>query len=332
MQSNYTHEVTIGAEAEFDLLIQRCQTDESGNVVFDDAGNTIPVGELRPVHHQKNLITDIGMNTLAGESFSPSSFHRNWGRRLNVGGGTTEPLPTDSTLTNLIAFNDRSEDSQYTLAWGTGDDVGKLVFTTSFTFGVGAAAGNISEVGLGMGTRLDTHALLKDGGGNPVVVVVAPDEQLVGVYRTKLQPNTADAVFNTNTSPTPQDYTLALRAANVGTGAISENGTGAIPLNGGMYVYTGAASGVGPVTGIPTGAQQSSVQSNGRVTTDGYVAGSFEKVNHFTLQPTDTNFADIGAMMFFGSLFSWQIGIVPRLTKVNPETIKASIKTTWSRI
>lgn len=334
MQANYTHKVDIGVEADFDLMLQKCQVDSDGKPVFDAEGNSIPIGPLRPIHSQKNLITDTGLNLLASESFSPGSLHRSWGRRLNVGGGTTEPLPADTALTNKIAASGtRSEDSNYSLAWGTGADAGKIILTVNFTFGVGVAAGNITEVGLDYGAALQTHALLKDGAGNPVVVVVAPDEQLVSVYRTKFQVSTADVVYNTTTSPTPVAYTLTLRPANVGTGSIFEAGTGVINVSsGGVYPYIGASSGVGAVNGEPTGTRQSSLQTYQRASGDAYVNNSFEKTNHFTFQPTDANFADIGALMFFGSLFSWQIGIAPRITKVNPETIKISIKTTWSRV
>lgn len=334
MERNYSHEMNIGVEADFDLMLQKVQMDDSGKPVLDEHGCNIPVGSLRHAYTGGNLITNTGMNLLASESFSPNSFHRQWGRRLNVGGGTTEPLPTDTALTNKIADSGtRSEDTNYSLTWGTGADAGKLVFTVNFTFGVGVAAGNITEVGLDYGTALQTHALLKDGSGNPVVVNVAADEQLVCVYRTKFQPSTADVVYSTTTSPTPVAYTLTMRPANVGAGSIFESGTSVINVSsGGLYAYTGSSSGIGAVGGEPTGTRSSAIQTYQRATGDAYVNNSFEKINHFTLQPTDANLADIGAFMFYGSLFSWQIGIVPRLTKVNPETIKFSIKTKWNRL
>ena len=332
MQTNYTHEVNIGVEADFDLFLQKVEMDDSGRPVVDGNGQTIPVGALRHAYTGGNLITNTGLNVLASESFSPSSFHRNWGRRLNVGGGTAEPLPTDTALTSKIADSGtRAEDSNYTFSWGTGDDAGKLIFTVNFTFAVGVAAGNISEVGLDFGAQLQTHALLKDGSGNPVVVVVAPDEQLVCAYRTKFQASTADVVFTATTSPTPVQYTLTLRPCNLG-GTIFENGTGVISGYGTAFTYRGAAPAIGAINSEPTGTKDAGVTYTGRFSSDGYVAGSFEKINHFTWQPSDANYADIGALMFNGSLFSWQIGIVPRLTKASPETIKISIKTTWSRV
>lgn len=323
---------TVGIGGEYDLLIQKYQTDESGQLVFDADGNPIPIGVPQCVHSQKNLITNTGMDYFGTGSGYLNASAGGFGWWCRVGSGSTDPAFTDTALVSPVAS---VQGPNATTAWGTGDYLNAAIMTRVYTFAVGAAAGNLTEIGLSsaVGSNLQTRSLFKDAGGTPVTIVVAADEQLIVNYRTIFRADTTDKVFNPPaTSPTPTSYTLTLRPANLGTGQIYMSsgviGAGSSALN--QSVFTGATSGVGPVTGVPTGTSRSN--SSVVIAPGSYTNGSFERTDVYTIQPTGANYADIGAFMFNQSVpFEWQLGISPRLTKVNPETIKITILNKWVR-
>lgn len=319
----------IGIHAEYDLMIQRCLVDEAGVAILDGEGNPIPVGKPRHVHTQKNLITNTGMDWFGTSTDWSGTV--GLGNHCRVGGGSAEPAFTNTALASQVAVVTGPSGG---FSWGTGTYLNAAVYSRTYTFAVGAAAGNLTEIGLsnGAAANLLTRSLFKDPGGSPVVVQVASDEQLIVNYRFIFRADTADKVFNPPpTSPTPTSYTLTLRPMNLGSGSLNAGGLLGAGISGiNQSYYYGASSALGPITGSPTGTYGG--HSAATIGTETYVTGSFERVTTYTLQTTAANVADLGVIVFGGSVpFTWQLGISPRMTKVAPETVKITILNKWAR-
>lgn len=324
---NHQIEANIGVSAEFGIYTRKTR-------IRSRTGQRYAVGRPRLRHYQKNLITNEGMNFIANTPGMAGQFGQRWGYSCRVGTGSAEPAFTDTALTAQKAVVSRSS-SAFTFSWGTGADSGKVIFATEHTFSAGAAAGNITEVGISYlpSDNLQTHSLLKDSGGSPVVVVVGADEQLIVRYYTKFSASTSDVIFSTTTSPTPTLYSLTLRPCNLGVELIPNETIGLSVVGGNgqarVTAFTGDSSGVGQVTETPTGTYSGNVYAIPNF--DSYVNNSFEIIGNIALASNQLNFQKIGALKIDGAPFSWQLGISPRLTKESPETIKLSIKSIWSR-
>ena len=129
-----------------------------------------------------NLVTDAGMRALLQDNFF---------NRCDVGTGTTEPTPQDTTLVNLLAHTN----TQGSLRMGFGEYGNRISTATTVTlqierqyqFNVGQVVGNVSEVGIRIENGgLFSRALVRDSNGNPTSVTVMEDEQLIVGYVFRL--------------------------------------------------------------------------------------------------------------------------------------------------
>ncbi|UYA98878.1 hypothetical protein IVIADoCa7_52 [Xanthomonas phage vB_Xar_IVIA-DoCa7] len=163
--------------------------------VIDPDGN---VRELAP--WQDNLITDIGLNVLAGwvtgSPGQPGDPDFNYNSQsctqyCFVGSGSTPPTVGDTQPGAFIARATRGDSivkaSSTTAPWYTGG-------IAVYQFAVGAAAGNLSEVGLDNGNTttsqgykywMFSRALIKNAAGDPITVTVLPTEILQVSYETR---------------------------------------------------------------------------------------------------------------------------------------------------
>lgn len=99
-------------------------------------------GERRFLAEFDNLITNGGLDRLgaAGSSHGTVISH------VQVGTGSTAPANTDSALANYLAGTNRSY--SYSASYG-GNPTYHTEGTHYWEFGQGAAAGNLSEIGVG---------------------------------------------------------------------------------------------------------------------------------------------------------------------------------------
>lgn len=106
-----------------------------------------------------------------------------------VGTGTATPLPTDTLLTNYLVSTSSStlQSATQTKNFSVGPYYVRK--THRWRFGLGVAAGNITEFGIASdlggyalsptsSSVLFAKALVKDALGNPIAVTVQPDEYL----------------------------------------------------------------------------------------------------------------------------------------------------------
>ncbi|WP_407829368.1 hypothetical protein [Shewanella algae] len=131
-------------------------------------------------------------NVLLGNFFSGFKYMK----YVLVGTGTTEPQTTDSGLENSIASSQIT-----TIAASRTIDGSSFIYKKTMTavFNIGSVVGNISEAGLSESsnnTQCLSRVLFKDDLGNPVVIPVTAEDQLIVEYelQTSLPWHTTEVI------------------------------------------------------------------------------------------------------------------------------------------
>lgn len=154
-----------------------------------------------------NLITNGGMDMLSG-SANPTGL-------CAVGSGNATPQFTDTSLQTLVASTNNLI-SATTSAASTSPYYGQTIYTWQFP--VGAATGNLSEVGAGPSTsNLFSRALILDSMGSPTTITVLSNEALNVVYTLQQYVPLTDVTGNISLGGTSYPYLIrALAATNAG--------------------------------------------------------------------------------------------------------------------
>lgn len=137
-----------------------------------------------------NQILDEGRNIMASSS--------NWagsGSKCQVGTNNTTPSVSDTQLLGYVAgtsvIQAHSSGAQSSTPYYGWD-------LTTYRFGLGDAAGNLSEAGVGWNTAdgpfLISRALIVDGTGTPTTVTVLGDEFLDVTYELRYYPPLVDVL------------------------------------------------------------------------------------------------------------------------------------------
>lgn len=129
-----------------------------------------------------NLVLDTGLNAMGNPATNNLISH------ICVGSGNSTPNISQTVLDNPIARTNTTNGA---------DQVGANTVTMpyfyycrrNFRFSVGAAAGNLSEIGLGdyLGD-LFNRTLIKDSNGNPATITVLSDEVLDVLVELRVYP------------------------------------------------------------------------------------------------------------------------------------------------
>lgn len=277
----------------------------------------MPSGDIVVVSPlQDNLITNFGLDSLAG----PSSFMG----AVQVGTGTAAPTFTDTSLGARLAGKTIDSVPNWSLDQGSG--VGTA--TGTFTFPVGSATGNLTEIGLSANTtgNVCTRALFKDAGGNPTAITVASDEQLLVTYIVTI----TYSLTSTSSVTDPSSgitYTMSFLPV---TGGLPDALTGAqgsifdtsnyiqmiTTAPGAIWDYPGNASLLGnPATLSP------------------YVNGTYYSENSFASGATGTV---TGVQTIYsggagGCGLRIKIGVSPAFSKAVGQSIKFKVRMQWAR-
>jgi hypothetical protein len=214
-----------------------------------------------------------------------------------------------------------------------------LVYKRVYQFPVGAAAGALKELGLSTSSTgsVNTRALFKDAFGDPTTVNVAADEQLVVTYRMYFTANESDYVLVTTQNAI--EYTVTTRVAGLSTGMAAFDGYWATlsgiavgNSNGNVYLLGryGVTSGLNPVTSPDTTGTDAGYIYNDTIKT-AYVPGSYYVDRSVTIGLNQFNVNDLGAFLFHASPFRVQMSVSPRINKTSNDTIKITMRTSWSR-
>lgn len=263
-----------------------------------------------------NLVVDAGLDRMGSNSDYLST--------CIVGSGSAAPAVGDTQLQSRVASTT-----------AINSDTNGMVVSPrygwkrkTFRFAAGAAAGNLSEVGIGWSsTAVFSRALILDGGGNPTTITVLSDEVLDVTYELRAYVNEADVSFNVVISGVT--YACVLRPANIG-------GNQGLQLGDAITINTAnRASGarstesnvLGSVTGMPSGTQNSMDYTN-----KPYVNGTFYRSHVLTAQLNNSNFATgLGAVVVSNTFSDFQTSFTPKIPKDATKVLTLQVRSTWGR-
>lgn len=279
-----------------------------------DTGETRELTDWFP-----NLITDAGLERIANGACYNTAY---------VGSDQTTPNVNNTTLgapvasTNTVMTTNRG--AQSVAPWYGWH-------RRTWRFPMGAAAGNLSEVGVGWPpSNVFSRSLILDTNGDPTTITVLPNEFLDVTYELRLYPPTEDEVAQIVIDGVLHD--CVIRAAGV---ASSDMWTPFVGDFGFLFAYTGVASSaitlyqgnIGSITGTPTGTQSNSAQASYHP----YSAGSHTRTAFATYGLDSANFGGVGAMLFYSTLGTYQISFDPKIVKDNTRTLRLDFGLSWAR-
>lgn len=267
-----------------------------------------------------NLITNSGLNGMGANGTFVAGAH--------VGTGSATPLVTDTALQSFLA----GTLTQQSFASGVSGVAPYFGWSrVTFRFGVGAAAGNLTEVGMSsIGTTggLFSRALILDLFGVPTTVTVLTDEYLDVSYELRCYaPDTTTSYSVVISGVTYAVQTRASRVTTPQAWAPSFTGVDSRPLggsvfhivtDGGLGVVTASPSGISDVT-VSITRQPYSTNSNHR---DFLMSASLDQANLI---------GGIRSSEFFTSVGSFQNEFNPKIPKDNTKVLSLLYRVSWAR-
>lgn len=265
----------------------------------------------------KNLILDNGLNKLTNDNVASVCV---------VGSGNTPPVATQTSLQALIGSTTSVQEN---LTGVNGGSPWYNWIRKRYRFAQGVAAGNLSEVGIGVATNnLFSRALIVDGGGSPITITVLATEVLDVWYEMRVYLNEEDVNFQIQIGPVLHD--CVLRPSRISAVWIAATGTLNVfaPFDGMASRATAYNGAIGPITGSPSGTASTS-QSGAALA---YVNNSYQRDITSTWQLDNGNFeGGIDAVFFRGSIGDFQVGFTPPINKDNTKVLTLTFRHSWAR-
>ena len=267
----------------------------------------------------KNLIVDQGLNNAASTEIN------NLVSRCKVGSSSDIPTTSDTSLGQPVGFSIPVATSFY--SHSSGIPVWYTYGRFTYTFPVGAVTGDLREIGFfDSSGNMFSHALIKDGAGNPTTVTVLADEQLFVTYEVRKYPVETDqtGTFVLTINGVDTSFTYTARPALINTTTPSNYWYGSHQLGVDTNIVAYESQTLGPVTGTPTGT---AVAGSGTI--DTYVAGSFKSTLNCIFDPSAANFTNgIGSMMLCNG---FQVSFDPAIPKNSDRRLILPLSTIYSR-
>lgn len=201
--------------------------------------------EIVEVREFDNLILDTGLNGYG--SGLNGNVDRCW-----VGSSAREPTPSDLRLDSPIAYgNHIYKYGGEPFTYGTAPDYVSSL-EKEYRFGVGVAAGTLSEIGLSTNAAHDQavfwcRCLIRNDAGEPEPLVVTSNNSLYVFYTIRMHPELGDKTFSFDFDGVT--YNCTARPAKIGQ-ARPGGGESSINVSSGievLEVYNGGT--LGPITG-----------------------------------------------------------------------------------
>jgi hypothetical protein len=265
-----------------------------------------------------NLILDQGLDYL-GES---AGGHL---AACQVGSGSTAPSNAQTALVSYVAGTNN-------VISDTGNAQGSAPYygwqRRVYRFAQGAAAGNLSEVGVGRTGAtgsLFSRALILDGGGTPTTITVLADEFLDVTYECRQYPPLEDVEDEITISGVDYDYVV--RAALVTSSVWSPVGE-AFAFGGGGSLNRTYSGPLGAVTGLP--ADSASGTASGTLLT--YSAGDYYRDAKLSWSIAVGNaVGGVGAVDIATTRGVFQIGFTPSIPKDSTKILELTFRISWAR-
>lgn len=266
-----------------------------------------------------NLITDAGLN---GIGTLPIIFI--YGGTLcsvcKVGTDNTTPAVTDTALLGFVGASSSVIDFAIS---AVGSPLYYRYGRNVYRFGVGVAAGNLSEIGVGIGAAntgiLFSRALILDGGGSPTTITILADEVLDATYEMRAYPSLVDVASMVTISSVT--YDVVCRTAGAGS-------AGAVGVNYSLasMEFSGGTNALGAIT----------VAGNGDIPTEtttvaAYVDGSLQRdvTSHWGLTYGS---ATMNTFFLHANIQDYQFGFTPGIPKTNSKVLDMTARFgPWSR-
>ena len=267
----------------------------------------------------KNLIVDQGLNNAASTAINTLV------TRCKVGSSSDIPTTGDNVLGQQVGDYTSVVTSFYNHS--SGNPVWYTYGRFTYTFPVGFVTGDLREIGFfDSSDNMFSHALLKDGAGNPTTVIVLADEQLFVTYEVRKYPAETDqtGTFILAINGVDTSFSYVARPALINTMISSNYWYGSHPLGVDTYVVAYESQTLGTVTGTPIGT---AVAGSGTI--DTYVAGSFKSTLNCIFDPSVANFTNgIGSMMLCNG---FQVSFDPAIPKTSDRRLILPLSTVYSR-
>lgn len=268
-----------------------------------------------------NLILNQGLNFIGTSS--------NWMNACRVGTGSTPPEVGQTNLVSHLAGTTTTQGSTVSGAQGSEPYYG--YFQKTWRFSAGAAAGNLTEVGIGSsasdGSNLFSRALILDGSLNPTTLTVLSDEFLDVTYELRAYPPLVDVMSNIVIDSELHD--VVARASTVTNSIWSPNGGfigGKINSpNSAATAYNGA---LGAITASPSGSESTSTSG----TNLEYSDSSYQRDFTCTWGLGSGNLA--GGITAFRAVMgcgAMQYSVSPAIAKDSTKTLSMTFRHTWAR-
>ncbi len=260
-----------------------------------------------------------------------------------VGIGTSTPAVTDTGLSNLLATTSGVSETQHVSPTAP-DWVSSRI--NRYRFGVGVAAGNITEVGIGGENYFWSRALILDEQGRPSSISVLSNEYLDVLYTLRLHPNLNDIPFSFELGGVT--YNCVARPQNVNESGVTGSSTiavnGAVAPQSGIEILTVYRGGnLGTITQGPQGYTQSQGGVTSGYSVEEYIMGSYQRDFNVTLSLDSANIGGIDLMSIgprpvgnYGTIGSQlalqtQIKFDKTIPKNNTNSIKFVLRAKWNR-
>ena len=266
----------------------------------------------------KNLILDVGLNALGTTSVVSA---------CKVGTGVTPVAVSQTDLATPLAITSTLQSSS------TGRNSTAPYYTwgrRTFRFSQGAAAGNLTEVGVtyGGGSSLFSRALIVDSGGNPTTLTILADEWLDVTYELRIYQDLVDKTFNITLLGV--DHVVTVRPANVTTNPSGSSYFFDHFIS--WYYYYSQCSHyngtIGTITGSPSGVGS----STGGTSYGAYSQNSLQRSIIYGVGLNDANLAGgIQSTIINTDKCSWQVGYVPAIAKDSFKTLTMNYTLSWGR-
>lgn len=266
-----------------------------------------------------NLILDSGLNRIGSGGFLSHAM---------VGSSSAAPLVGHTTLVTPVANTSNVLGTSY----GTELPSNYCYVRRTFRFVAGAAAGNLSEVGVGWSaTECFSRALIVDGVGTPTTITVLSDEILDVTYEFRQYWPTVDGSATITVNAT--DYSVVSRASRVGDWSYNMGQFIAFGSNTINPYYFAARSYLGGTPanlgGITLGPGMTSQGDGYFGFGSAYVNNSYERNYSCTFGLDIIN--PMTAVEVIGPLGMFKLSLNPAIPKDNTNTFTLNCKYTWAR-
>lgn len=267
----------------------------------------------------KNLIVDTGLNNASTKDISLLV------AKCSVGSSSDTPTTSDTALGQQVGSYTPVVTS--TCNHSSGNPVWYTYSRYTYTFPVGSVTGDLREIGFfDYSDNMFSHALLKDGAGNPTTVTVLADEQLFVTYEVRKYPLSADQTgsFILAINGADTSFTYTARPALINTNETYRYWYGSHQLGVDTDIVAYESQTLGTVTGTPTGT---AVAGSGTI--DTYAAGSFKSTLNCVFDPSIANFTNgIGSMMLSNG---FQVSFNPPIPKTSDRRLFLPLSVVYSR-